>query len=186
MLQCSDALRGYIAECILTRMYTFHPSELVYFGIEYNIRKLFERGFIHLCDIPPTQLKGRHCLRLRPDILAAYIQVVGRKDEHRRMVAAEPPEMQHCNACQDLTGCSEDWRAVWWNGMGRLLLDGRKPHTFEEAIDHFKTLRFGRVTEGCKQHMFNSVIDISIPGAHSSAFVARIRDQLVAKHFSRD
>ena len=186
MLQCSDALRGYIAKCILTRMYTFHPSELVYFSIEYNIRKLFDCGFIHLCEIPLTQLKELHCLWLRPEILAAYIHVVGHKDEHCCMVAAEPPEMQHCDTCEDLTGCSEDWHAIWWNGMGCLLLDGRKPHTFKAAIDHFKTLRFGWVTEGCKQRMFNSVIDTSIPGAHSSAFVARIRERLVTKYFSKD
>jgi hypothetical protein len=42
----------------------------------------------------------------------------------------------------------EDWYAIWWNGMGRFLLDGRNPQPYGEAIKHFKDMEFGRVSGG--------------------------------------
>ena len=183
MFDCSDALRGYIANCIFQRGYIFHPSKLIYFSTEYNLPILFNRGFSRLCAIPLAKLKECHCLQLRSDVLAAYIRVMGRLDEHRRMVASEPPEMQHSKACQDLSGCSEDWRIVWWNGMGRLLLDARNPHSYEDAMSRFKTLKFGWVTGACKQNMFDNVIDPSIPSYRSHSLVKHAQDRLYSKLF---
>ena len=178
MFDYSDALRGYIANCISQRAYILHPSKLIYFSMEYNLPVLFDRGFSRLCDIPLGKLKECHCLQLRSIILASYICVMGRFDEHRRRVAAEPPEMQHSKVCQDLSGCSEDWRVVWWNGMGHLLLDARKPHSYEDAMSHFKTLKFGRVTEACKQNMFDNFIDPCIPAYCSRTLIKHAQDRL--------
>ena len=183
MFDCSDALRGYVANCIFQQGYIFHPSKLIYISTEYNLPMLFDRGFSRLCTIPLAKLKECHCLQLRPDVLAAYIRVMGRLDEHRRMVASEPPEMQHSKACQDLSGCSEDWRIVWWNGMGRLLLDARNPHSYEDAMNRFKTLKFGRVTGACKQNMFDNIIDPSIPSYRSRSLVKHAQDRLFLKLF---
>ena len=183
MFDCSDGLRRYVTNCISQRAYLFHPSKLIYFSTEYNLPVLFEHGFSRLCNIPLGQLTEYHCLHLKSSILAAYIRVMGRLDEHRHKVAAEPPEMQHAKVCQDLSGCSEDWGVVWWNGMGRLLLDARKPHSYEDAMGRFKTLKFGRVTEACKQNMFNNIIDPSIPAYRSRSLIRHAQDRLSKKLF---
>ena len=183
MFDCSDALRGYIANCIFQRGYIFHPSKLIYISTEYNLPMLFDCGFSWLCTIPLAKLKECHCLQLRPDVLAAYICIMGHLDEHRHMVASEPPKMQHSKACQDLSGCSEDWCIIWWNSMGRLLLDARNPHSYEDVMNHFKTLKFGQVTGACKQNMFDNIIDPSIPSYHSRSLIKHTQDRLFLKLF---
>ncbi|KIM60738.1 hypothetical protein SCLCIDRAFT_40031, partial [Scleroderma citrinum Foug A] len=140
MLQCSNAICDYVTACILQRPFIFHPSELIYFGTEYDIPPLLGCGFTRLCEIPLIKIKKRHCLLMRSEVFAAYIQVKTCLDKHRRMVAGEPPEMQHSNDCQDLIACSEDWQAIWWNGMGRLLLDARNLHSYDDALERFKSL----------------------------------------------
>ena len=183
MLQCSNAIRDYITACILQRPFIFHPSKLIYFGTEYDIPLLLGCRFTRLCEIPLIKIKKRHCLLMRSEVFTAYIQVKTRLDKHCCMVAGEPPEMQHSNDCQDLVACSEDWRAIWWNGMGRLLLDARNPHSYDDALERFKSLQFSRVTEACKLYMFDNVIDTDLPAYHSRIFVTRIKNDLVQKLF---
>lgn len=163
MLQCSNAIHDYITACILQRPFIFHPSELIYFGTEYDIPPLLGCGFTQLCEIPLIKIKKCHCLLMRSEVFATYIQVKTCLDKHCHMIAGEPPEMQHSNDCQDLVACSEDWQAIWWNGMGWLLLDARNPHSYDDALECFKSLWFGRVTEACKLYMFDNVIDTDLP-----------------------
>ena len=115
------------------------------------------------------------------DVYAAFIYVKTRLDAYTCTVATEPPIMVHADSCSDHKGCAEDWVTVWWNGMGRLLLDAKNPHPFDEAMDCFKLLQFGRVGEDCKRHMFSDVLLVNIPLAHSHCFVIHVRDCLVQK-----
>jgi len=88
------------------------------------------------------------------DVFITLVYLKALLDEHCRIVAAEPPAMQHAPNCQNHEGCAEDWRAVWWNGMGRLLLDARNPQPFDDVFKCFKSLEFGRVADDCKNVMF--------------------------------
>ena len=181
VLQCSETLRDYVVNCIVERRFMFHASELVYLGTEYNIPVLLDRGFTRLCNIPLAKMNALYCSRLHPEVFAAYIYIITTLDQHRRMVAERPPPIKHSNDCGDLVGCTEDWRAVWWNGMGRLLLDAKNPCSYDDAVARFKTLRFGRVTEACKQYMFDNVIDTDVPAGHARTFIKCVKDRLIRK-----
>ncbi|KAI6004525.1 hypothetical protein F5J12DRAFT_893599 [Pisolithus orientalis] len=58
--QCSARLLSFITSCIIEKSYSFHPSELIYLGIEYKIQALFKRGFMRLCNLPLTKIKKIH------------------------------------------------------------------------------------------------------------------------------
>ena len=115
------------------------------------------------------------------DIFITLVYLKALLDEHCRIVAAEPPVMQHAPNCQNHEGCAEDWWAVWWNGMGRLLLDTRNPQPFDDAFKCFKSLEFGQVADDCKNVMFTQVMGINIPHLHAQNFVDSARDHLVKK-----
>jgi len=68
--------------------------------------------------------------------IEVYIVLVQAKailDDYRHKVTERPPVMQHASDCQNRQGCTEDWWSIWWNGMGRLLLDSHNPQPFGEA-----------------------------------------------------
>ncbi|KAG1775033.1 hypothetical protein EV702DRAFT_973803 [Suillus placidus] len=99
-----------------------------------------------------------------------YVQAA--LDHHRQIVAAEELEiLMHLNDCQDPTGCSEDWHAIWWNGMGWFLLDGRNPQPYSDAIKCLKELSLGQVSEGCKELMFK-ILDEGTMFHHTEHFVS--------------
>ncbi|OAX37998.1 hypothetical protein K503DRAFT_770914, partial [Rhizopogon vinicolor AM-OR11-026] len=56
----------------------------------------------------------------------------------------------HASNCREPVGCDEDWHAIWWNGMGRFLLDGRNPQPYGDAVKCFKNMQFGRVSRGVR------------------------------------
>ncbi|KAI5988896.1 hypothetical protein EDC04DRAFT_2588586, partial [Pisolithus marmoratus] len=86
----------------------------------------------------------------------------------------------HASNCSDKQACAEDWQAVWWNGMGRLLLDARNPQPFNDAFERFWDLEFGRVGTDCKKAMFTQ-LDINIPQTHATRFVDNVHDRLIKK-----
>jgi len=65
--------------------------------------------------------------------------------------------------------------------MGRLLLDVKNPCSYDDAVARFKTLRFGQVTEACKQYMFDNVIDTDVPAGHAHTFIKCVKDRLIRK-----
>ncbi|KAI6001620.1 hypothetical protein F5J12DRAFT_894488 [Pisolithus orientalis] len=58
--QCSTCLLSFVTSCIIKKSYSFHPSKLIYLGIECKIWVLFERGFMRLCSLPLTKIKKIH------------------------------------------------------------------------------------------------------------------------------
>jgi hypothetical protein len=53
--------------------------------------------------------------------------------------------------------CAQDWLAVWGNGMGRFLLDGRHLLSYDDAFKRFQLLQFGEVSNSCKLGMFHFI-----------------------------
>ncbi|KAG2069312.1 hypothetical protein BDR04DRAFT_710620 [Suillus decipiens] len=108
-----------------------------------------------------------------------YIQAV--LNHHHWLVAAEELKfLMHSDDCQDPTGCSEDWHAIWWNGMGWFLLDARNPQPYSDAVKHFKELKFGWVSGGCKELMFKS-LDQGATFHHAEHFISEASHILVKK-----
>ncbi|KAI6018740.1 hypothetical protein BKA83DRAFT_4057790 [Pisolithus microcarpus] len=149
--------------------------------MEYKICTVFERGFTCLCDIPFTKIKRSHHVLIGMDVYVAYVHVRGHLDKYAQTVAVEFPPIVHADSCCDHKGCSQDWAAVWWNGMGHLLLDGRNPQTFDKAVEYFKHLQFGQVGEDCKWHMFLNILQLNKPAICSFQFINCIKDHLVQK-----
>ncbi|KAG2366300.1 hypothetical protein BDR07DRAFT_1274782, partial [Suillus spraguei] len=102
-------------------------------------------------------------------------------NHHCWIVAVEELKiLMHSSDCQDPTGCSEDWHAIWWNGMGWFLLNGRNPQPYGDALKRFKELSFGRVSEGCKKLMFK-ILDEGALFRHTEHFASEACRFLVEK-----
>ncbi|KAI6103999.1 hypothetical protein EDD16DRAFT_1714922 [Pisolithus croceorrhizus] len=179
--QCSSFTHDFVISRIKQRHYLFHPSELIHISINYEIPDLFTLGFNRLVQTPWTDIENIHRDYMGSEVFTTLVYVKALLDEHCRIVAAEPPLMQHAPNCPNKQACTEDWRAVWWNGMGRLLLDARNPQPFDEAFERFRLLEFGRVGSDCKKVMFTQVMSINIPRIHATKFVDNVRDRLLKK-----
>ena len=115
------------------------------------------------------------------DVYIVLVQAKAVLDDYRHKVAKKPPIMQHASSCQNCQGCTDDWQSVWWNGMGQLLLDSHNPQPFAEALKRFKCLQFGRVGDGCKENMFNTIVEINVLSLRSDRFISEVRDHLMVK-----
>ncbi|KAJ7736623.1 hypothetical protein B0H14DRAFT_2408323, partial [Mycena olivaceomarginata] len=75
--------------------------------------------------------------------------------QHKCILASEEPEFDpvdgpaHSPDCIDNDVCAGDWHAVWWNGMGRFLFDGRNPLTWTDSLQQFERMEFGQMHPGC-------------------------------------
>jgi len=153
----------------------------VYLRTEYKNSELFTLGFDQLVGTPWTSIENAHRNFMGDDVFTTLVYVKALLDEQCCIVAAEPPAMQHTSSCRDCEGCAEDWRAIWWNGMGRLLLDVRNPQPFEEAFQCFQCLEFGRVGEDCKRGMLTQVMAINVPALHVQNFIDNVCGRLIKK-----
>ena len=127
-----------------------------------------------------TQLtKGQRAL-IGPDIVISVALAKSVLDEHCRIITAEEPRIiSHADDCQDPSACETDWHGVWWNGMGRYLLDGRNPQPYDAAIRRFKLeMQFGRVGKGCKEKMFRLLED-GAAFKRAELFVDELCDYLI-------
>ncbi|KAG1884083.1 hypothetical protein F4604DRAFT_1574904 [Suillus subluteus] len=180
MYQCSHA-REFVISRISSARYCFHPAKLINLAIKYHVRSIFPYAFQQLAETPITELTHAHRELMGDEVFLNVVYVQAALDSHRRIVAAEEPKiLMHSNECQDPTGCNEDWHAIWWNGMGRFLLDGRNPQPYDDAVKRFKELQFGRVSEGCKDLMFK-ILDQGVAFKHAEQFVSETCSFLVEK-----
>lgn len=173
--------RKFAIEHLWDNRFAYHPAELVHLGCQFNVSKLFLCGFKYLLAIPMKDIRKEHRYLLGSDVFVALVYGKALLDDHTRFVACEEPEMlTHADDCQDSVGCREDWHAIWWNGMGRFLLDARNPQPFEDAVDRFRELKFGRMSPGCKQMMFD-VLKHGVAFRHADVFITGICNGLVAQ-----
>lgn len=76
---------------------------------------------------------------------------------HHHNIACNPPEVTHSMECTDPTSCSDDWKAVWWNEMGRSLMDAENPLSWAEAVKRFRKAEFGRMGDKCRDDIMNEI-----------------------------
>ncbi|KAJ8586970.1 hypothetical protein M405DRAFT_742712 [Rhizopogon salebrosus TDB-379] len=178
MYQCFHT-RHFVIARIQSSSRHFHPAQLINLAIKYHARALFPPAFKRLVDTPITQLTAQRRELLGNTVFTDLVYVQAAVDQHRRIVAGEEPKiLMHASDCQDPLGCDEDWHAIWWNGMGRFLLDGRNPQPYGEAVKRFKDLKFGRVSRGCKELMFK-IIEQETAFAHANQFIEETCNRLV-------
>lgn len=176
--RCSRT-RCFIVDTILESRYRYHPAQLVGISCRFNIPDIFKWGFKSLLALPLRRIKKEHRLQMGPDAFIALAYAKSLLDEHVRVVACEePPILKHADDCADETGCQEDWHGVWWNGMGRFLLDGRNPQPFTEAVDRFREFQFGRMSDGCRKLMFQ-VLEDEAAFHYADVFIADLCNGLV-------
>ncbi|KII85216.1 hypothetical protein PLICRDRAFT_178954 [Plicaturopsis crispa FD-325 SS-3] len=159
LLQCKIAQDAAKA-MIWKKRYYIGAVDMVDYAREFSIRAWLEFGFASLIDISNTsyqQLSEDHFLRLGMPFVARMCYARESLERHLRIVACEPPSFTHAPDCTSNMQCDEDWRAVWWNIMGRCLLDGRAPKTWEGAVERLTGSEFGNMPYACVQAGMNVV-----------------------------
>lgn len=180
MYQCRHT-QEFVVHRIFTARFRFHPAQLINLAIKYHVRTIFPFAFQQLAETPISEITHAHRELMGHEVFLNIVYVQAALDHHRRMVAAEEPKiLMHSSDCQDPTGCNEDWHAIWWNGMGRFLLDARNPQPYSDAVKRFKELKFGRVSEGCKELMFK-LLDQGAAFHHAEHFISEACHLLVEK-----
>ncbi|KAF7987120.1 hypothetical protein HWV62_323 [Athelia sp. TMB] len=151
----SESTMNWSLQHIEHYKFHFHAVALVTLALRYGAvtapNSMFQHAFIRLTNIPLAKITVEMERDMGPLVFSAYARVTHAVDAHRRILAAEPPPLgDHPSCCRDPAGCGEDWQSAWWNGMGRFLLDGRNPQTWDNAMARFEDFEFGRMTEECK------------------------------------
>lgn len=126
------------------------------------------------------------------------IQVVGYKDlftlaklkesvqEYYKILATEPPAVQeHQPDCTNHARCDKDWRVVWWNGVGRLLLDGRHQISWEDILIRFEGMQFGHMSEDCRMEMLK-FLRVEDGGRHANNLVQEVAEKLASRFEEND
>ncbi len=82
---------------------------------------------------------------------------------HLHNIACNAPHIKHGDACINNTACDEDWNAVWWNIMGRNLLDAEHPVSWGESSRRLRQSEFGRMGHQCRDQIMNRVTSDMTP-----------------------
>ncbi|KAI5997821.1 hypothetical protein F5J12DRAFT_791722 [Pisolithus orientalis] len=145
----SKDVREHAIKQLASRRYTIKPITLISIALKYHIKDIFCYAFRRLIPKPINELNHADYELLTVPVWMTLLRVKERLELHRRIVACEPPPMVHSPCCQDHKRCVDDWRQVWWNGMGRYLLDGRSPQPYNSAVKQFEGLSYGSVDPEC-------------------------------------
>ncbi|KAF8549905.1 hypothetical protein OG21DRAFT_1447278 [Imleria badia] len=171
--------RNFVIDHIWDQRFSYRPAELVQLGCWFSIPKFFHRGFKSLLAMPLKEINREHRLEMGQEVFIALVYAKSALDEHMRLVACEEPViLTHVTDCQDPSACQEDWHNVWWNGMGRFLLDGRNPQPFSDAVERFREMQFGRMSQGCRNLMFQ-LLDRGTGFRRADLFITEICNGLI-------
>jgi hypothetical protein len=96
-----------------------------------------------------NDISDAECHAVGSIVWNTMFKVKERLDVHRRIIACEAPPMVHAGTCRKQKRCEEDWKQLWWNGMGRFLLDGRNPQPYKDAVERFEKLDIGEINLDC-------------------------------------
>ncbi|KAI6149883.1 hypothetical protein BKA82DRAFT_4474181 [Pisolithus tinctorius] len=176
--RCGATRRFAIAH-VWHERFAYHPSEFVRLGCDFHIPKVFTRGFKELLHFPLKEISKEHRRLIGEKVFVAVVYVKAMLDEHHKIIACEEPTiLSHADDCRNPTACQEDWHAVWWNGMGRFLLDGRNPQPYFDAVKRFRKMQFGRMAPGCQKLMFQ-VLERGVAFKYADTFITDVCQGLV-------
>jgi hypothetical protein len=166
------------------RSYYFRPAKLIEISHEYKTKMLFPIAFQRLATTSLRALEKEDIVMMGTSVYVALARLKEAIEEHRRILAAEPPEFDavngpsHNSACISNAACAKDWYALWWNGMGRFLLDGRSPLNWTESLQQFERLEIGEMNPLCHSTMLELVHDGEGNG-HIYSLISAVTDQLM-------
>ncbi|KAJ7668978.1 hypothetical protein B0H17DRAFT_949562, partial [Mycena rosella] len=165
---------------IKARSWGFSPSLLIRISFEHNTRLLFNSAFHRLATTCLRDLTSEDFKNRGVEIYVALATVKVDVQCHRQVVAAEPAVIDELLAttCSDKVACACDWHAVWWNGMGRFLLDGHNPLSWTVSIERFEGMEFGEMGAECKVKMLKLVRTGDVY-AHSYNLITGVAAQLM-------
>lgn len=154
----SQPTRALALGVIKARQWGFNPSLMIQICFEYHTRILFSAAFHRLTSMYLRELTQDDIDNMGSHVYIALTKVKEDVQRHRQIVAAEEfPIEHHAYTCSDKAACERDWHAVWWNGMGRFLLDGRNPLTWTVAMERFEAFNFGEMDVECRATMLKLV-----------------------------
>ncbi|KAJ7183655.1 hypothetical protein C8R46DRAFT_1067557 [Mycena filopes] len=150
----SQPTRTVALNMIKARSFGFAPAQLIRLSFDYGTKVLFATAFHRLATSPLRDLTVDNLNSMGMDVFVALAKAKEIVQRHRQVVAAEEPIItHHSSLCTDKFACERDWHAVWWNGMGRYLLDGRNALSWTESVDRFEALEFGEMDTDCRARM---------------------------------
>ncbi|KAI6142426.1 hypothetical protein BKA82DRAFT_149068, partial [Pisolithus tinctorius] len=124
--------------------FTYHLLEFVRLGCNFHILKVFTCSFKELLHFLLKEISKEHHWLIGEKVFIVVVYTKAMLNEHHKVIACkEPTILSHADDFQNPTVCQEDWHAVWWNGMGCFLLNGRNPQPYFDAIKHFHKMQFG-------------------------------------------
>ncbi|KAJ6447562.1 hypothetical protein C8R45DRAFT_803350, partial [Mycena sanguinolenta] len=136
------------------RSYFLPAAQLVHIGFHYGSKTLFDLGFRRLVTVPLRELTDQHLDWMG---FRAYVALARLKEaiqQQRFILASEEPQFHAADPlCANNQECGEDWHAVWWNRLGRFLLDGRRVLTWSDCVERFRKSEFGRMNVECVSRM---------------------------------
>ncbi|KAI6008055.1 hypothetical protein EDC04DRAFT_2661731 [Pisolithus marmoratus] len=153
----SQDVRNHAIKHLFFLRHLIEPIKLTSIALKYHIKVIFCYAFRRLLPLRVNDLKDSEFKLLSNSVWITLFRVRERLDVHRRVVAMEPPRLVHSVGCEDHRRCLNDWNQVWWNGMGRLLMDGRNPQPFDSAIHQFQSLSYGDMSPECWREMIKLV-----------------------------
>jgi len=148
----SKSAREHALKRFQSHLWHMSPPKLVSISLKYQVKDIFEYAFNRLIRLHMNDLDSNV---LTVPVWMTLAMVKERLDLHRRIVACEPPPMVHSERCRNQKTCNDDWRQVWWNGMGRFLLDGRNSLSFDDAMRLFQEFEYGSVFRDCWKQMLD-------------------------------
>ncbi|KAG1822436.1 uncharacterized protein BJ212DRAFT_1296503 [Suillus subaureus] len=96
-----------------------------------------------------THISNVECHAVGSIVWNTMFKVKEHLDVHCWTVACEAPPMVHAGTCMNQKRCEEDWKQLWWNGMGWFLLDGQNPQPYKDTVEQFEKLDIGEINLDC-------------------------------------
>ncbi|KAG1840787.1 hypothetical protein C8R48DRAFT_620727 [Suillus tomentosus] len=176
MYICKDA-RVYAVRHLQRQRYSLEPTQLISLALKYNIKDFFPHAFERLVSARINDISDEERHTVGSIVWNTMFKVKERLDVHRRIIACEAPPMVHAATCMKKTRCEEDWKQLWWNGMGRFLLDGRNPQPYKDAMERFEKLDIGEINLDCWKAVLYTVKAQSAFD-HERTLITRTADNL--------
>ncbi|KAG1879193.1 hypothetical protein F4604DRAFT_1579665 [Suillus subluteus] len=123
MYLCKDA-RVYAVHHLQSQRYSLKLTQLISLTLKYNVKDFLPHAFEQLISARINDISDDECHAVGSIVWNTMFKVKDCLNVHRRIIACEALPMMHSGTCMKHKRCEEDWRQLWWNGMGRFLLDG--------------------------------------------------------------
>ncbi|KAK7023061.1 hypothetical protein R3P38DRAFT_3317323 [Favolaschia claudopus] len=163
----SPALRRHCLFIIQRRHFCIPPVQLIQICYRFRTRAFYETAFHYLVAHPIRDLTIEDTQSLGFAVYVALARLKEAHAEHRAILASEEPQFapmgpdgpSHCAGCVDNYACAEDWQRVWWNGMGRCLLDGRNPSSYSESRANVGNGHFYDMTKVVATYLAQEIVE---------------------------